>query len=125
MKEILLCDDEPDIIDALFQIIDLSLEDQVSITTATDSIDALILITEKRFDLILTDYKMPKLNGVELLHNMYSIESSLNKTTPVFIISGNSTDINADFISDKKIKLIPKPVDTVYLINIIKETLSI
>lgn len=54
MKNILICDDEVGVVEALSQIIELSIDD-INITTVSDSIDALIIITENKYDLILTD----------------------------------------------------------------------
>ena len=125
MKKILICDDEPDVVDTLSQILELTFDDTVKVTPVTDSVDALIAITETKFDLILTDYKMPKLNGIELLNNMYTINSSLNKETPVFIVTGNSIDINSQITDDRNITIISKPVKSDDLTDLVKSALGL
>lgn len=124
MKKILICDDEADVVEALSQILELSI-DNLQITTVTDSIDALIIITETKFDLILTDYKMPKLTGTELLNNMYTIHSSVNKQTPVFIVTGNARDIDSSQFEGKDVLLVEKPVQSAELIELITKKLSL
>ena len=54
------------------------------ITTASSGAEALERFTESKFDLVITDYKMPRMDGLELI-------SRLRKQTPalpVILISG-------------------------------------
>lgn len=66
-KKILLVDDEQNILNALrrsFIIKDYEL------FTAMNASDALKILEEQRIDLIVTDYKMPEMNGIELLRKV-------------------------------------------------------
>ena len=126
MKKILICDDEKDVVESLSQVLEITLEDEeIQITEMTDSIDALISITENKFDLVITDYKMPKMTGTEFLTNMYSIQSSRNKETPVIIISGFLPDIDESQFNDKNITLIEKPYDMNQLVKVVKIKLNL
>jgi len=60
---ILIVDDEPDILEAL----DLSLEIDYNVLTATSGFDALDLLKEHEVALIISDQRMPKMTGEEFL----------------------------------------------------------
>lgn len=54
------------------------------ITTATEGQEALELFQRGAFDLVITDYKMPKLNGLELIKRIRAIAADV----PIILISG-------------------------------------
>jgi CheY-like chemotaxis protein len=54
------------------------------ITTAANGVDALEQFGASRFDLVVTDYKMPRMNGLELIVGLRRISPDL----PVILISG-------------------------------------
>lgn len=65
---ILVVDDEKDMLALLKRII--SEESEHDIVTETDPVHALELFREKAFDLVITDLKMPKMDGIKLLENV-------------------------------------------------------
>ena len=56
-----------------------------NVTTAVDGIDALEKMKQRKFDLVVTDVKMPRMDGFVLLHNMRHKEEL--KDIPVVIVS--------------------------------------
>ncbi len=56
-----------------------------NVSTAIDGIDALEKMKEHRFDLVITDVKMPRMDGFVLLHNMRHKDEL--KDIPVIMIS--------------------------------------
>ena len=56
-----------------------------NVTTAVDGIDALEKMKQYHFDLVVTDVKMPRMDGFVLLHNMRHKEEL--KNIPVIIVS--------------------------------------
>lgn len=67
MYKLLLVDDEPMIRKGLFKLIQKYDEDQISeIQTAENGAEALELIEVYRPDFVLTDIRMPKVDGIEL-----------------------------------------------------------
>lgn len=63
---ILLVDDEADILESLKDLFEGSL-DHVRVLTADSGAAALELLSRDTVDLIVTDYKMPGMNGLEFL----------------------------------------------------------
>ena len=55
-----------------------------NISTATGGDEALELYARQKFDVVVTDYKMPRMNGVELIRRIRSIEAGAR----IILISG-------------------------------------
>jgi len=74
--KILVCDDEPEV--NLFLLMVLEPEGY-EVETAFDGQDALekILATPNSFDVLITDNRMPRLTGVELIHELRALNLSL------------------------------------------------
>lgn len=62
---VLVVDDEADILESLRQLLEDALE--VQVVTAPDAFTALGILRSARVDLILTDYRMPEMTGMEML----------------------------------------------------------
>ncbi len=85
--------------------------ENASITTVDDGKQAVTICNEKRFNVILLDLQMPILNGVEAARLIHQ-ESTLNKKTPIILISANSCDLNKKQLSKVGIELcLQKPID--------------
>jgi CheY-like chemotaxis protein len=54
------------------------------ISTATNGDEALELFATKKFDLVVTDYKMPRMNGVELIKRIRGVEAGAR----IILLSG-------------------------------------
>ena len=65
MRRILAVDDEPDMLTLIKMIIEGYSDYQV--TTTNNPMEVAELLTKARFDLIITDLKMPGMDGMELL----------------------------------------------------------
>lgn len=74
MYKVMLVDDEPSVCKGLSKIIDwYGCGFQVA-DTAFNGLDAYEKHMENHFDLIITDLKMPKMGGIELLKKIYASE---------------------------------------------------
>jgi YesN/AraC family two-component response regulator len=62
--KILLVDDEANILKALARVLK-----HYSITTASCGPEALSLAAVTEFDIVISDYKMPEMDGISFLHN--------------------------------------------------------
>lgn len=88
MKKILVADDE----DILRILITDTLEDDFDIEEAADGKEALQKIRSTDYDLIVLDYMMPYLTGLEVLE---AIRKDLN-TTKVLMLTAKAQDADRD-----------------------------
>lgn len=113
VKEILLVDDEPHILKTMRELLEL---ENYTVTTATQGIEALEAIKGKAFDLIISDAKMPQMNGQELLVEV----RKANQDVKFIVLTGESE------FSQEKLKSLGanvvfyKPLD----FDILLETIS-
>ncbi len=66
-KTILIVDDEPDILESMASLIEGRI-DHVTVQTAQDAAEALAWLADNQADVIVSDFRMPGLNGLEFLH---------------------------------------------------------
>lgn len=105
MATILIIDDERPIRNTLREILEY---EKFSVDDAEDGESGLAKIKANKYDLIMCDIKMPKLDGMEVLK---AIES-LGIETPVVMISGHGTVENAvEAIKIGAFDFISKPFD--------------
>lgn len=64
---VLVVDDEPDVLETLQRLVGRGIKD-ATIKTAPDGLHALRLLDEGPVDIIVSDYKMPEMDGIEFLH---------------------------------------------------------
>ena len=67
-KDILIVDDEIDMLQLLKRSLEPDLECRIE--TATSGKEALRILSQKYFDLVLADLKMPGMDGLELLETI-------------------------------------------------------
>lgn len=113
MYKILVVDDEQEVRDMYSEF----LSEYISIKTflACDGIEASLKTKNDNFDLIITDLKMPKADGVQFIKN---IKNSHSAKAKIFVTSGNITKDNLTEIIniDRGIKFFSKPIqlDTIF-----------
>lgn len=106
MSAILVVDDERSIQESLSLIL---AEDGHLIDTAEDGLDALALLAEKKYDLVLTDLRMPRMDGMELLK---TIRLQWGVETPVILISAYATETTVtEALNQGARDLVVKPFD--------------
>jgi two-component system, NtrC family, nitrogen regulation response regulator NtrX len=105
MAEILIIDDEKTIRKTLAEI--LSFEGY-SIDEASDGEEGLKKFTQKHYDVVLCDIKMPKIDGVEFLEKA----KAHNADIPIIMISGHGNiDTAVDAVKKGAFDYISKPPD--------------
>jgi CheY-like chemotaxis protein len=120
MKRILLIDDEKDLLELVsLELKDLLKGNEVKIDRAHDGLDAIIYITENKYDLIITDQKMPRMTGIEFINTMRNIQSSINKESPVVILTGYLDQATELLKSKENILMVSKPFDSKDFIEIV------
>jgi len=104
MSRILVVDDEKSIRNTLRDILEY---EKYGVDDAADGFEGLRMVKENKYDAILCDIKMPKMDGIELLSQIFAITD-----TPVIMISGHGTiDTAVEAIKKGAYDYISKPLD--------------
>lgn len=120
MKKILIVEDEKTISELLHSILSEELEDY-EILVANDGLEGYKMIEKEDFALVLSDIKMPKMLGTELLTKSMAIKPD----TPFVMITANG-DISTAVSCFKQgaCDFIEKPIDLNRLITSVKNALE-
>ena len=89
------------------------------IYTATNGESAYNLIQSNEIDLVLTDYNMPKMTGVELMKNVIN-NSNLQKLPEFYFLTGNPTKVLKETLQYGNFNIFDKPVNIKNLIKTIE-----
>lgn len=104
MAKILVIDDERSIRNTLREILEY---EKFTVDDTADGIEGLKLVGENKYDVILCDIKMPKMDGIEVLEHVMKLVD-----TPVIMISGHGTiDTAVEAIKKGAYDYIAKPID--------------
>ncbi len=115
---ILVVDDE---ITACKSCRDILSREKHAVKFATSAKDALKLLDEKSFDLVLTDLKMPEMDGIELLEEIRKKDSNM----PVIVITGFATvETAVDAMRKGAYDYIAKPFTPAELRIAVEQTLE-
>ena len=119
--KILIVDDEQEVLESLRLTLKNAKDFRSEILTANDGQAALEKMVSEDFDLVLADYKMPGMNGVEFLSEV----NDRHPKTARILITGYSDLDNAKDAIDNAIveKYIEKPWHNQNLREIILESL--
>jgi len=122
-KRILIVDDEELIIKTLYKLLE---REHFEVLVATSGQDALALVEEENFDLIITDIRMPGINGVETIKGIHDIlQAKKLKKAPVIFITGYADEnIERQAKALMPIDYIYKPFDMSDLLKKIKEAIA-
>ena len=85
MLKVLLVDDEPVILEGLKVMIDWEQEGLQVVGSATDGMEAFRMIRELSPDIVITDIKMPRMSGLELLER---VREKGDKQTGFIVLTG-------------------------------------
>jgi CheY-like chemotaxis protein len=99
------------------------LEEQgYEVTTAMEGLEALDLFSATRYDIVITDYKMPRMNGLELIGHIRRIAPA----TPIVLVSGYAEALGWNEERTGANAVIPKNANEVaHLIRAIKRLLQL
>jgi DNA-binding NtrC family response regulator len=91
------------------------------VETFTDSVLALERIKEKRFDIVVTDLKMEKVSGMDILRE---VNERYPDTKVIMLTAYATLDAAIEAIREKIFDFFPKPVKIEDLKNSIKKALG-
>lgn len=90
----------------------------VNITEASDGAEAITILKHQSFDLVVTDYNMPAVNGAELTE--YIRNSSAHAHVPVLMVSSEANETHLSNIAQSGVDAL---VDKPFLPNEVKRLL--
>lgn len=115
MKTILFVDDNKDILDIYTEFLSIN----YNVVPVDNTKDAIVEIKTKQFDLLLSDYDIDELNGLELCE---IFKNEQNKPTIIFTGTCNTQDITSSkFVDDLAIKPLPPKTLIGKLVKLIGE----
>ena len=119
MVHILLVDDETEVTNAIARL----LRKDYTITKCSEPENALELVKQHNVDLVLSDIRMPVIDGVELLSQVKAFDDTIGRV----LLSGYSDmELCRRAISDEIAAIIlTKPWDNFELKNVLKLVLNI
>lgn len=108
-EKIVVIDDERRMCDSLSALLT---NDGYEVATYQNSVEAVESIGETRVDLVITDIKMPRLDGIEILRRVKAIDEGI----PVLLMTGYaSLDTALEAIAEGAYDYLLKPVEFAYL----------
>ena len=105
-QRILVVDDESMILDIYLEILE-KMGHQVD--TASDGLEAFRKIEENDYSLIISDLKMPKMDGIELFHKVLNLKPQLEKKF-IFATGDASYMSSYEFIHLSEVPYLVKPI---------------
>ncbi len=116
MKKILYIDDEF----LNLELFRINLKREYEVITAESPVKALEIIRNEKIDVIITDYKMPQMNGMELIRK---VKNEIRPGAVCMILSGY---LEGDVETDQSLvyKYIMKPYKKQQMIDYIESAFS-
>ncbi len=105
---ILISEDEPDLLKLYCEYLK---DDKFEIVTKNNGLDAILALSSKRFDLLITDLKMPGLTGNSLIRR---IEEQMGDRAmmPIIVVTGFMSDeLNEELECYSNVMIMQKPVN--------------
>ncbi len=116
-KKILLVDDEPGMLEPMAQYLSYELQGH-EVLTAHDGQMALDILSREKIALVVSDIKMPKVSGLELLAE---IQSHYPQTSVILMSAYGNHQIRDELKKDSFLRFISKPFSVAELKDLIVE----
>ena len=120
-QTILIVDDEPDLLDCYHDVFSTS---RIVVHTAENGLRAFELIQNNTYDVIVTDIRMPHVNGLQLITCIKA--SELNKNCPILVISSVLNERNLPKLERMNmVQTMSKPIEPDDMKQKVEEILSV
>lgn len=118
MPKILIIDDEKSIRKTLREILEY---EKYIVDEATEGMEGIALLQKEKYDVILCDIKMPKMDGIEVLDKITQSHGDI----PVVMISGHGTiETAVEAVKKGAFDFIAKPLDLNRLLVTIRNAMD-
>ena len=114
-KTVLIVDDDPQILRLLQAMLG---PQQVEVLSAPRPSDALRVCDERSIDVLITDFRLPEMDGAKLAERVWKLHSNV----AVLMISGERPEAPA--VRGGKVRFLKKPFFPAELVRILREMLA-
>ena len=115
---LLAIDDEPHVLELISEALQ---QEQLAIIIANEPEAGLKLFLERRPQVVITDFMMPKLNGMEVLQKIVAVDPGVE----VILMTANySTDLAVEAIQNGACDFVTKPLDLERLRSRVRQLLA-
>ena len=85
---------------------------EMQIDTALSGEEGLLLAAQQKYDMIFIDHMMPKMDGIEMLHQLQQETYAINKDTPKIALTANAiSGVREQYIKAGFREYLTKPID--------------
>lgn len=116
---ILVVDDEKDTCLLLSQVLE---KEGYTVDTANTGVEALHILKKKKFDLVITDLKMPEMDGMTLLREARKLKT---KVKFIMMTAYGEIETYLDAINLGAFDYLNKPMEISDIRNVVKKALQI
>ncbi|MGZ4033616.1 MAG: sigma-54-dependent transcriptional regulator [Bacteroidia bacterium] len=118
MAKILIIDDEKSIRKTLREILEY---EKYQVDEAADGVEGVAMIQKEKYDIVLCDIKMPKMDGIEVLDKIMQLSSDI----PVVMVSGHGNiETAVEAVKKGAFDFIAKPLDLNRLLVTIRNAMD-
>jgi len=95
------------------------------IDSAKNGEEVIKAVHQKKYDIILMDIGMPKIDGMECTKQIRAMDDAEKAKVPIVAITGNAQNYSEEEFKNVGIDVyIPKPIDFDYLVDVVKKHTS-
>lgn len=107
-QNLLIVDDESEILSWLAELFRYEFDREIGVYTAGSAMEAIRLLAKVRFDVVLTDIRMPGMDGITLFHH---IKENWPRCKTVFLTGYRSFEDVYQVINNRDVKYVLKSED--------------
>lgn len=121
-RNILLVDDQRDIVRLLHSTLDTLKNREIKIFEAPSGEEALLESTRHKIDLLVADYKLPGISGVELMHK---VRARFPEVQVIFITGMTDKKMREEMLNAGALAIFDKPIPMADFLDVVERGLGL
>lgn len=122
MRNLLLVDDQRDILRLLHSTLDTLNNEDIKIYEAQSGEEALLESSREKIDMLITDYKLPGMSGVELMHKVRARHSDVKV---IFITGMTERKMRDEMLNTGAFAIFDKPIPMADFLDAVERGLGL